>query len=175
HVISPKRVPSIVNRIMSNARFARPVSVSWSQVVGDNKPKEFRLYPRRPHGRQTSSPRPWCSTYILLLRHVRLLRAKQRRLRSGRRAPFRPYSQRCAVRVMYAKNATRGQWKAHGRYIARENASQGRAAEAGFDATVRGLNIAARLDQWQSAGDERLWKLILSPEFGDKIDLIRLT
>ena len=76
---------------------------------------------------------------------------------------------------MYAKNATRGQWKAHGRYIARENASQGRAAEAGFDATVRGLNIAARLDQWQSAGDERLWKLILSPEFGDKIDLIRLT
>jgi type IV secretory pathway VirD2 relaxase len=76
---------------------------------------------------------------------------------------------------MYAKNATRGQWKAHGRYIARESASQGRAAEAGFDATERGLNIAARLDQWQSAGDERLWKLILSPEFGDKIDLIRLT
>jgi hypothetical protein len=76
---------------------------------------------------------------------------------------------------MYAKNATRGQWKAHGRYIARETASQGRAAEAGFDATERGINIAARLDQWQSAGDERLWKLILSPEFGDKIDLIRLT
>jgi hypothetical protein len=76
---------------------------------------------------------------------------------------------------MYAKNATRGQWKAHGRYIARESASQGRAGESGFDATERGLNIAARLDQWQSAGDERLWKLILSPEFGDKIDLIRLT
>jgi hypothetical protein len=76
---------------------------------------------------------------------------------------------------MYAKKATRGQWKAHGRYIARESASQGRAAEAGFDATERGLNIAARLDQWQSAGDERLWKLILSPKFGDKIDLMRLT
>ncbi|PYT27496.1 MAG: hypothetical protein DMG57_18125 [Acidobacteria bacterium] len=76
---------------------------------------------------------------------------------------------------MYAKNATGGQWKAHGRYIARESASQGPAAEAGFDATERGINIVARLDQWQSAGDERLWKLILSPEFGDKMDLIRLT
>jgi len=76
---------------------------------------------------------------------------------------------------MYSKSATRGQWKAHGRYIARETASQGHAAEAGFDATERGINIAARLDQWQSAGDERLWKLILSPEFGDKIDLVQLT
>jgi len=76
---------------------------------------------------------------------------------------------------MYAKNATRGQWKAHGRYIARESASQGRAVEAGFDAKDRGINIAARLDQWQSAGDERMWKLIVSPEFGDKIDLVELT
>ena len=142
--------------------------------MGDNKPKEFRLYPRRPRGRQTSSPRPWCSTYILLLRYVRLLRA-HRGPQSGRRASVRPYNQRCAVRVMYAKNATRGQWKAHGRYIARESASQERAAEAGFDATERGINIVARLDQWQYAGYERLWKLILSPEFGDKIDLIRLT
>ena len=76
---------------------------------------------------------------------------------------------------MYAKNATRGQWKAHGRYIARESASQGRAVEAGFDATARKINIAARLDQWQSAGDERMWKLIVSPEFGDKMDLVELT
>jgi hypothetical protein len=76
---------------------------------------------------------------------------------------------------MYAKNATRGQWKAHGRYIARESASQGRAVEAGFDATERGINIAARLDQWQFAGDERMWKVIVSPEFGDKMDLMQLT
>src|SRR5215471_8235441 len=160
---------------MSNVRFARPVPASWSQVVGDNKPKEFRLCPRRPRDRQTSSPRPWCSTYILLLRYARLLRTNQRRPRPGRQAHYRPYSQRCAVRVMYAKNTTSGQWKAHGRYIARETASQGRAAEAGFDATDPGINIAARLDQWQHAGDERLWKLIVSPEFGDKMDLVQLT
>jgi len=87
----------------------------------------------------------------------------------------RPYNQRCSVRVIYAKNATRGQWKAHGRYIARESASQDRAVEAGFNATERGVNVAARLDQWQSDGDDRMWKLIVSPEFGDKIDLVQLT
>ena len=76
---------------------------------------------------------------------------------------------------MYAKNATRGQWKAHGCYIARESASQGRAVEAGFDATEGGINIAARLDQWQFAGDERMWKVIVSPELGDKIALVQLT
>jgi len=76
---------------------------------------------------------------------------------------------------MYPKNTTRGQWRAHGRYIARESASQGRAVEAGFDAIDRGINIAARLDQWQFAGDERMWKIIVSPEFGDKVDLVQLT
>jgi hypothetical protein len=143
--------------------------------VGDSKTKEFRLYPRRPRRRQASSPRTWSSTYLLILRYARQLRAQRRKPRARRPVPFRPYNQRCAVRVMYAKNATRGQWKAHGRYIARESASQGRAVEAGFDTTERGINIAARLDQWQSAGDERLWKIIVSPEFGDKIDLVQLT
>jgi len=143
--------------------------------VSDRKPKGFRLNPRKTRGRQARSPRTWCSTYVLILRYARELRAQQRKPRARRAVPSRPYDQRCAVRVMYAKNATRGQWKAHGRYIARESARQGRAVEAGFDATDRGINIAARLDQWQSAGDERMWKVIVSPEFGDKIDLTQMT
>jgi uncharacterized protein DUF3363/relaxase-like protein len=143
--------------------------------MSDRNPKGFRLRPRKTRGRQASSPRAWCSTYLLILRYVRELRAQQRKPRARRPVPSRPFNQRCAVRVMYAKNATRGQWKAHGRYIARESARQGRAVEAGFDATERGINIAARLDQWQSAGDERMWKVIVSPEFGDKIDLTQMT
>jgi len=79
------------------------------------------------------------------------------------------------VRVTYAKNGTRGQWRAHGRYIARESASQGRTTEVGFNATERGIDIAARLHQWQCAGDERMWKLIVSPEFGNRMDLMQLT
>jgi hypothetical protein len=26
------------------------------------------------------------------------------------------------------------------------------------------------LDRWQKAGDPRLWKIIISPEFGERID-----
>ena len=143
--------------------------------MSDRKPKEFRLRPRKTRGRQAGSPRAWCSTYLLILRYARELRAQQGKPRTRRPVFSRPYNQRCAVRMMYAKNATRGQWKAHGRYIARESASQARVVEAGFDATEHGINIAARLDQWQSAGDERMWKVIVSPEFGDKIDLTQLT
>ena len=39
----------------------------------------------------------------------------------------------------------------------------------------RGIDIASRLENWQRAGDERLWKLIISPEFGDQVELRRLT
>ena len=46
------------------------------------------------------------------------------------------YRQRCAVRITYSKNAVRGQWGAHGRYLERESAS-GR--EAGFDAQAAGV------------------------------------
>lgn len=68
----------------------------------------------------------------------------------------------------------RGQWRAHGRYIARESATSD-PAPAGFDAEKHGIDIAARLDSWQSARDRRLWKIIISPEFGERVDLVRLT
>jgi type IV secretory pathway VirD2 relaxase len=77
-----------------------------------------------------------------------------------------------AVRVSYSANRNLGQWKAHGRYVARESATQGgRAAEAGFNATEQNLGIATTLDNWQGAGDERLFKIIVSPEFADRLNL----
>jgi type IV secretory pathway VirD2 relaxase len=88
----------------------------------------------------------------------------------------RPYYQRCAVRVVYAKNATSGQWQAHGRYVARESATHdGDSKAIGFDGNGESIDIAERLQHWQKASDERLWKLIVSPEFGDRADLKRLT
>jgi hypothetical protein len=138
-------------------------------------PKEFRLYPRRPRARRSSLPRIYCSAYLLMLRYAREMRAQRRKPRALRPVPSRPYNQRCAVRVTYAKNGSRGQWRAHGRYIARETASQGRAVEAGFNATEHGMDVGDRLGQWQYAGDERMWKLIVSPEVGDRVDLVQLT
>jgi hypothetical protein len=78
--------------------------------------------------------------------------------------------------VTYLNNRTRGQWKAHGRYLARESATFENDAKAvGFSRESNAIDIAARLESWQAAGDERFWKLIVSPEFGDRVDLSRLT
>ena len=90
----------------------------------------------------------------------------------GNARAYRTFNQRVAVRVSYSANKNPGQWKAHGRYVARESATQGgKAAEAGFNATEQNLDIAATLDKWQGACDERLFKIIVSPEFGDRLNL----
>jgi type IV secretory pathway VirD2 relaxase len=112
------------------------------------------------------------------MHHARMSGIRKRRVigfGTGR-THSRPYSQRCAVRVLYSKNTSTGQWRAHGRYVARESAThEGDPGAVGFNATEESMDIAARLEGWQKNNDERLWKLIVSPEFGDRVDLKRLT
>src|SRR5215471_3725521 len=68
----------------------------------------------------------------------------------------KPHLQRCAVRVTYSPNRVRGQWAAHGRYIARESAAgQGEGGEVGFLAAADGIDIAKTLGSWQTAADPR--------------------
>jgi len=68
------------------------------------------------------------------------------------------------------------QWKAHGRYLARESATFENDANAvGFSRANGGIDIAGQLEGWQIAGDQQFWKLIISPEFGDRTDLCHLT
>ena len=137
--------------------------------------RKFRLRPPKPPAR--SERAAWASAYKILMHHARMSR-RQRRRAFGRGGGLkrRPYNQRCAVRVMYAKNTTAGQWRAHGRYLARESATGKRDPKAvGFDSGRGSIDIAERLEGWQRAGDDRLWKLIVSPEFGDRMDLKRLT
>jgi type IV secretory pathway VirD2 relaxase len=84
----------------------------------------------------------------------------------------KPHLQRCAVRVTYSPNRVRGQWAAHGRYIARESAAgRGKDGKVGFSAAADGIDIAKTLGAWQAAADLRLFKLIISPEFGERLDL----
>jgi type IV secretory pathway VirD2 relaxase len=75
---------------------------------------------------------------------------------------------------MYSRNATRGQWGAHGRYLARET-READPKTVGFNKGPEPTDISKQLDAWQKAGDERMWKLIVSPEFGDRLDLKGLT
>lgn len=67
-----------------------------------------------------------------------------------------------------------GQWRAHGIYIARESAA-GKEGRRGFGHDEELQDVPSTLDRWQRSGDERIWKVILSPEFGDRIDLQGMT
>jgi len=40
---------------------------------------------------------------------------------------------------------------------------------------IDSIDIASRLREWQDGSDPRLWKLIISPKFGERLDLRRLT
>jgi type IV secretory pathway VirD2 relaxase len=50
----------------------------------------------------------------------------------------------------------------------------GKSNAVGFSGDRSGIDVARELEGWQST-DARLWKVILSPEFGERVDLERLT
>jgi type IV secretory pathway VirD2 relaxase len=85
--------------------------------------------------------------------------------------PRLPLMQRSSVMVRYSANKLPGNWAAHGSYLVRENAQHDNKRGAGFNAQDNAVDIELVLDGWQKAGDERLWKIIISPEFGDRLDL----
>ncbi len=130
---------------------------------------DFRLRPKPPRASKVGESAAWSIALRTVLRYARATSANARGAsRPGKPRAFR--SQRCAVRVMYSQNKVAGQWRAHGRYIARDSA-----AGQGFGACLETVSPAEELARWQKAGDLRLWKLILSPEFGERLDLNALT
>ena len=136
----------------------------------------IRLHPRKSKHGPNENPRNYTGILRSMLRLVQMSKRGQKTSGThsvgGSGRTQRTFNQRVAVRVSYSANKNPGQWKAHGRYVARENATQGgKASEAGFNATEQNLDIAAKLDKWQGAGDERLFKIIVSPEFGDRLNL----
>src|SRR3984957_18551838 len=148
---------------------------AWWIMARTDDEREIRLRPPKPRVRRNEGA-AWSSGFRLLMHYARTSRnAGNRAAAGGKTRGACSYHQRCAVRVTYLNNRKRGQWKAHGRYLARESATFENDAKAvGFD---RGsdVDIARRLESWQTAGDAQMWKLIVSPEFGDRVDLSRLT
>ena len=144
-----------------------------------DRERPFRLRPRRPPtGAYGESDRRWAHGLRRLLRIVQMSGRRGRRSRGGStRSVHAPnFHQRVAVRVTYSTNKTPGQWKAHGHYIARDSATQKENIKGvGFSAAETALNVAERLASWQSAGDERMFKIIVSPEFGERMDLEKHT
>ncbi len=136
----------------------------------------IRLRPRKSKHGPNENPRRYTGVLRSMLRLVQMSKRGQKTRGTqgagGNARSYRTFNQRVAVRVSYSANKNPGQWKAHGKYVARESATLGgKAAEAGFNATEQNLDIASKLDKWQGAGDERLFKVIVSPEFGDRLNL----
>ena len=84
--------------------------------------REFRLRPPKPRVARNEGAE-WSSGFRLHKHYARISRKASNRAPGGKGKGPRPYHQRCAVRVTYLKNKVRGQWKAHGRYLARESAA----------------------------------------------------
>ena len=141
-----------------------------------NDEPPVRLRPRKSKHGPNDNPRKYIGVLRSMLRLVQMSKrrheTRSRYVEGGTARAPRTFNQRVAVRVNYSANKNPGQWKAHGTYVARESATQGgRAADAGFNAAKQNLNISTTLDNWQRAGDERLFKIIVSPEFGDRLNL----
>lgn len=78
------------------------------------------------------------------------------------------------MKVSFRKNLGGGEWRAHGRYIARESARPDAESRGlGFDSTRNDIPVPGTLAAWEKAGDPVLWKIVVSPENGARMDLQR--
>src|SRR5215472_4578880 len=104
--------------------------------------RPFRLRPRAPK-RTDDNSRVWPTALRRVIQLVQTTSKSVRRRHEAAavRTGTRSFTQRCAVRVTYSLNRTKGQWAAHGRYVARESAAGQESAEANgfFCASARRL------------------------------------
>ena len=102
--------------------------------------------------------------------------AGRKALRPGPRGVPDPVAgRRTTVKVNYAANRKLGQWAAHGSYLEREGAQKEDEKGKGFDARNDEVSLKERLNDWQMAGDPRLFKVILAPEDGDRLAMREYT
>src|SRR5438105_10931273 len=90
-------------------------------MKNDNREREFRIRPQRRGRTPSDEPKAWSIAFKRIM-HIARVSSKRRASGGSRRTGSKPFMQRCAVRVTYSANRIRGQWAAHGRYIARESA-----------------------------------------------------
>lgn len=86
-----------------------------------------------------------------------------------------PRNQRVLTKATVAKN--RGPalaWYKHGAYLQREGAQQ-EGHGRGFAAQGNPVTLSTTLAAWQRAGDPHVFKVMLSPEHGDRLNLQEFT
>jgi phage/plasmid primase-like uncharacterized protein/type IV secretory pathway VirD2 relaxase len=107
----------------------------------------------------------WAGSFAKLVRAVKRA-GKTKRSSGPTQYQDKAYHQRTSVRAVYSQRPRSGQWRAHGVYIERESARPDQAA------VLPGVSsISDTLNAWQEAGDDLLWKIIVSPENGHLLDM----
>src|ERR1700735_2068491 len=171
-----------------------PRSVPKRGNTSEDRGPPTKLRPGRVRPTNTS-PRRVTGTARNLLRLVRLVsKASSRSSRGGNvkgsgigSSKTSPFQRRAVVNVRYSNAKTPGGWKAHGTYVERESA-KGRDVDDGKHGVENEVQTASQdrlglakehsLDSlaglWQKAGDQRIFKVIISPEDSD-VDFQRTT
>ena len=90
---------------------------------------------------------------------------------SPRGLALRSASRRCMVKVNYVANKKAGQWAAHGKYLEREGAQKEGEIGKGFNAAGDEVSLSSEMHKWQMEGDQRLFKVVVSPEDGDRLQM----
>lgn len=148
--------------------------------ITDEEEPSARIRPGRPRRAQQALRRPLGrsgfggglgGTVTRLLRMARASSQSRHHSASPKERWTDSLKQRATVTVRYTKSGMKGQWCAHGKYVERESSGAGAGKSPGDrvgEAKTRGMNET--LGDWQNQGDERLWKIIVSPERGEEVD-----
>lgn len=129
--------------------------------------EEIEIRARSGRGRQHKAT-PW---WLLLGKRVGRLRRASRRRGSVGNLPGRSGRRRSIVKASYSRNDGSKRWTAHARYLTREGAQRHRARRIGFDSPAEGLDVVATVRSWENSKDQLMWRLIVSPEDSQRLDL----
>lgn len=134
-------------------------------------PEERESFRIRPKGKvwKERQAHDYTATFARLVRGL-MTASRARRESPAARASSKPYQQRCAIRFSYSPNRIPGHFTAHARYLIRDSAASGEAPYGSLGEE----SMTDALARWQSAGDKRLYKVIVSPEFGERVNLTEL-
>jgi type IV secretory pathway VirD2 relaxase len=79
---------------------------------------------------------------------------------------IKPGIRRVTIKASFVKNNPKLPWSKHGFYRRRESAQK-----RAFDVSKENVDLASKLGRWQEEGDRHMFRIILSPEDADRLDL----
>jgi hypothetical protein len=114
--------------------------------------------------------------HVAWLQRLGKIGSPSRRARPQLFAPAeRIYGRKSMIKASFVRNYRRGQWRtglmqAHARYLERDGHEKGH-RELGFDATSDDADIGLTARNWALAKDKIHWRLILSPDDHERVNL----